>query len=458
METCSSNCSALIIEPEKTVDKPVEGLKPYIELRANRDIDSGDVVLSKQTISNVATSIPEEVEAKRRAGSYNDLYCNGCASLLAVPLQCPSLFVRTQTPTNSDIRPGASAEESSHDLSSAHRPRSLPTPSSPRQGFMFCRTNHLVPTCSSACRELTEAFDNGICRTKIEQGLRQSHFNDPKPRSMADCKTQCLRDLIFLRHITIALNLGESPLRSNDLRFATSGPNMRGIEDCEVEPWSFISHVVRPIRYIHQLFENTNTDQFVNLGILDGWIINTLLVKINRAMRITKGPRYVKCFGADGMLDTAFGPWDERWEGLAEILKNQEDKTHWIASIDSLFNMIRIADPVLGETPNVTVVLREGVNVYAIETDAGPAIKAGEPLLRAAEGLEAPAVNERLHTEDLPGPMEETHDGEEVHSGDTSEFLEEFSADGEDLEDENDADELGGEGMEVDGGDFQLFD
>ena len=105
VETCSGNCSALVIEPEETVDTPVEGPRPYIELRANRDIDSGDLVLSEQTISNVATSIPEEVEAKRRAGRYNDHYCNGCASLLAVPLQYPSLFVRTRTPTNSEVPP-----------------------------------------------------------------------------------------------------------------------------------------------------------------------------------------------------------------------------------------------------------------------------------------------------------------------------------------------------------------
>ena len=45
--------------------------------------------------------------------------------------------------------------------------------------------------------------------------------------------------------------------------------------------------------------------------------------------------------------------------------------------------MIRIADPAKGEKPNVAVVRREGVNVYAA---AEQGIRAGETLLRAGGG------------------------------------------------------------------------
>lgn len=437
----------MVVEPEKKDDTPVEDAKPYVELRAKRDINSGDLVLSEQTISNITTSIPEQVEAKRRAGIFDHYYCNSCASLLAVPRQCPNRFQTTNNTSQGDLSTGANVTRGAQQpLGNGH------------QDFMFCRANHMAPTCSAACRELSEDFDKGICGTRIEQKLRQSHFYDPKPRSIADCKTQCLRDLIFLRHITVAMNLDKSPLDINDLIFATSGPNMQGIENSEVEPWSFVSHVIRPLRYLYQLFENTNTDQFLKLSQLDGWILYTLLIKINRVMRISQGPRYAKCFGVDGMLDTAFGPWDERWEELTKLPNVQEDSSIWIASIDSLYNTIRIADPTRGETPNVAVVQREGVNVYAMKTDGVPAIKAGEPLLRAADDAEAPVLDERLYAEDLQDRTEESQDGEEMHSGDTSEFLEESSAGEEDV---NDANELGGEAgeaMVVDDEDFQLFD
>ncbi len=417
VESYTASCSALIVQPEETDNTTAEGFKPYAELRAKEDINSGDFVLSERTISNVTTSIAEQIEANRDVSIY---YCYSCASLLAVPQQFPHQY---QSNTMTQGNPSTGAAQTS-----------------PGQDFT------LVNKCSAACRELSEGLENGLCGTKLEQKIRKSQFQDLKPRSITDRKTQCLRDLLFVRHITRAISLCKNPLQINDLVFATTGPNMRGIENSEVEPWSFVSHVVRPIRYLHQLFLNMGTDQFLNLSQVDGWVINTLLLKINRAMRISEGPRYVKRFGADGILDSAFGPWDKRWEPMIQLAKEQEDKSVWVASIESLFNMIRVADPVLGETPNVDVVWREGVNVYAVKTqDGGPAIKAGETLLRAADDVEDPPQNEELYTGDAPDPVDEKHDDEEVHSGDTSVFLEEDSADEDGLdavddEEENDED------------------
>ena len=295
---------------------------------------------------------------------------------------------------------------------------------------MFCSPDHMVPTCSAACRTMSEDFDEGMCHSKLEQRLRESRLNDPMPRPTTACKTRCLRDLIFLRHITMAINFDTHPLNLHDLMFSSSGPNIRDIESSEVEPWSFTSHVVRPLRDLQQLFKNTDTDQFDKLSQLDGWVLNTLLIKINRVMRISKGPRFVKCFRADGLLNTAFVPSDERWEGLTELPKEQVDTSIWIAGIDSLFNLIRIADPALGETPNVAVIQREGVNVYVVGTGSEPAIKAGESLLRAADDAEGPVLDKSLYAYDSRSRMQATNEQQEVeatHSGDTSEFLDEGS-------------------------------
>ena len=436
MESCSENCSASIIEQE-TDDTPLGDPKRYFELRANRDINSGDLVLSAQTISTVTTSIPEQVEEGRRNGITDHYYCNSCASMLVVPQQCPNTFQTPHRPAEVKFLPPIISQDQTKTIlvedgtfdAGATIQTHLPS-----QDFMFCRPDHIVPTCSATCRGLSKEFDNGICRTKIEQVIRQSQLNDIKPRSISDCKTQCLRDLIFLRHIAIAIERGHSPLRINDIMFAGSGPNMQDIEDDKVEPWSFTSHVVRPLGYLDHLFDKTPTDQFFKLRQLDGWIINTLLVKINRAMRISQGPRYVKCFRGDGILDSAFGPGDNRWESLTKLPKEQEDKAIWIASIDSAFNMIRIANPAKGEVPNVVVVQREGMNVYAMMTDRNPAIKAGEPLLRAPDGGEGLMADERLDM-DVMDEEDAEEDAEEVGSGGRSDFLEKVSNDEVDMED-----------------------
>lgn len=451
--------------------------KPHLELRANRDVKIGDLVLSEQTKSNVTTSIPEQIKANRLAGIFDHYYCNSCASLLAlliIPQDFTKKFQEPQSGSPPAARNSSALTFSSHNSNnmiqgnssigvsatrdsapSRHIARFSFAESSPHQAFMFCRPDHIVPTCSSNCRELSEDFDTGICGTNIERKLRQDHFNDLKPRSMTDRKTQCLRDLIFVRHITMAINFGESPLNIKDLVFATSGPNMRRNQITEVDPWSYASHVVRPLRYLDRLFAKTNTDQFFKLSQLDGWMLNTLLSKISRAMRVSKGPRYVKCFRADGTLDIAFGPWDRRWDGLTKTPKGKEDQSVWIAGIDPLFNMIRVADSAKGETPNVAVTHREGVHVFATKVHGrGPAISAGEPLLRAADGVDSLGfLGGRLYMEgDMSELVEEMgdddddgdgdFDGEdtELHSGDTSEFLREFSSDEEDFEDFEDGD------------------
>ena len=374
VEAHSQNCSAMIIQPEEAADS-IDDLKPYVELRAKMDINPGEIILSVLSIINLTTSTPEQVQARRQAGFTDQYYCNSCASLLVVPRECTKKFEKSIVPSTR----ASMTEHSEPSEPQSSEPSTLAPPSPP--DFMFCHPTHLIPTCSAACRGLGKDFDHGICHTKIEHRLRSTHFNDIYPRSTTDRNTQCLRDLIFVRLIARAMNLRKNPLGINDIMFATSGPDMRDIGYEEVEPWSFTSHVVRPLRYLDDLFRKTNTDQFERLAQVDGWMLNTLLVKINRVVNVSQTPRYVKYFRADGMLDTAFGPDDDRW---THVPTEPEDQSTWIASIDSLVWLVGIADPEKGETPNVTVVRREGVHVYA-----ATAIKAGEPLLRAGNEVEA---------------------------------------------------------------------
>lgn len=114
------------------------------------------------------------------------------------------------------------------------------------------------------------------------------------------------------------------------------------------------------------------------------------------------------------MLDKAYGPRDDRWDALTGH-EDHEDRAVWIASVDPLLNMIRIADPAKGENPNVAVVRREGVNVYAA---AEQGIRAGETLLRAGEGTEGSVAG-------VGGEAGGMFDGGEMRWRDKSEGTEE---------------------------------
>lgn len=276
---------------------------------------------------------------------------------------------------------------------------------------------------------MSDVFDKGLCDTNLERDLRWSHVKTLESRSKEYAKIQCLRDLLFLRAIVMAFNTGRNPVQIHEIAFATCGPNMRGSNLGEngemVEPWSFTSHVVRPVRYLYQIFEGTLTNQFLRLSQVDGWMVNTLLAKINRAMCVSDGPRYAKSFGADGMLAEEFGPWDQRWDGLTvnhhsdnategkgkekqeeenDDDDSKENSTTWIASINPLLNMIRIADPAKGEIPNVVIVHTAQVRVFAAERgDGGVVIQLGESLLRAKdEGTTEDFYEELRDMERLP--------------------------------------------------------
>lgn len=490
VESCTDKCSAWLIQEEESDSKL------YIDLRAKQDIKSGDLILSEQVVFKVTTSDPEQVEDERLGGTLDHYYCNSCASLLVVPLQCPNEYQRNGTPVASEISPGIptlsplslSFQDPSNTIqgssstgisTTVHLRQSLGNPAVPsmsapqpsRRDFMFCSSDHLVPTCSAYCRGLSKDIDIGLCDTDIEQSLRRSYLNAPESRSVEDTKIQCLRDLLFLRAVTMAINVRGNPLQIAEIIFATCGPNMRGSildESGEmVEPWSFVSHVVRPVHYLHRLFENTKTNQFLKLRQVDGWIVNTLLAKINRAMRVSDGPRYAKSFGADGMLADEFGPWDQRWDDLTtnhhsnnatngkekeKQKKNDDDnkeKSTWIASLNPLLNMIRIADPAKGEIPNVVIVQTDRVNVFAVQTeDGGVVIRAGEPLLRAKEGATeemydgdgyAEEMEESEEMGDMEGMYDEDGDGDADAdaNGDMDHDTTDHDADAQDSHSEN---------------------
>ena len=438
VQKCTRTCSTHVLTPANTDN---QSQKPYLELRANEDILPGARVLSEQSISSVTTSIPEDVIANSRLEGVDYYYCDACSTLLAIQGDCPDYYHGSTVPL--PVAPGAprlSMELSptleirsyggndgdspvpedlgadpvlfsgGHDLdtsetspghsNAAQSPDSLAFndgASTASPDFMFCCPTHILPTCSKHCRILSANFDRGLCHTSIERELRQSYLPAPGARlkTLAERKKLCLRDLIFVRTLATTLNLDDRhPLNHEDILFATFDPNSQHNGERQEETWSLHENVVRPITYIHQLCYYLDVDPFTCLEQTDGWMINTLVSKINHSMRVSKGPRYIKYFDTEGNVETTFDQSHELWEGLALTGASNEEEQVWIGTLNPVFNLIRVADDSKGEKPNVVVIQKEGIHVFAASE-----IKEGEPLLRAADGVEGPRPTEEMLNE-----------------------------------------------------------
>lgn len=419
----TSNCSPHFIDTEDIWD---ETSKLYVELRADRDINAGELVLSERTRSNVTTSIPEEIHDDPIPPPSHRYYCDTCSYLMIVPLECPIRYKHGGVPVKAPSPPSASPtiSESSLDSNNAaygsddystdpqifsktrpSNPRytssspitilppdtppphlsNTPTPSSPPD-FMFCSPKHLVPTCSPACRKASSSFDHGLHHTSIERDLRTDHLlPPPTPKPLERRKQQCLIDLLVLRIFANACSTDMHPLQDNDLVFATCGPNHRHALERE-RTWSFADDVVRPLHFLDRVFAQVGTDQFSRLEVCDGWVLSTLVAKIESAMRVFRKPGFAKVFDREGKVERAVCAGEEGWSGVL-CEKGGGDGEVWCASVSPIFNMIRVADPAKGERANVRVVRREGVLCYAVSGDGTePAVRAGEALLRAADG------------------------------------------------------------------------
>ena len=146
-ENCNDTVSAVVVDPQGTEGKQAKGPKPHVELRAARDIESGELLTDEKTISNVTTFILEPIKEDEgtqakglkpvllvqkasnvttsilAAGILELSYCIGCASLLAVPRK---LALRVQ------------------------------------KEQVFKRPEYVVPACSGTCRQLRLDLVKGL--------------------------------------------------------------------------------------------------------------------------------------------------------------------------------------------------------------------------------------------------------------------------------------------------------
>jgi len=132
--------------------------------------------------------------------------------------------------------------------------------------------------------------------------------------------------------------------------------NKRSRNNPTLIPWSYDNNVVRTI---HSLYTMGGPELALDVKNFDGWVLNTLMAKIESGMRITKHPRMEKTFDEKGDLirQTPFvlpGPGSDD-SSNASTWNNEEV---WVGSLHPVASLI--CHPGEGESANVTTFENDG--------------------------------------------------------------------------------------------------
>lgn len=405
---------------------------PTVGLAAARDIYPGEVALTESSIIQVSTE---------STGWSEKYFCDGCGASLILPneylhsiysrprgwspLATSSASLSTHKNTSDDDSqsetdvPIFSQQQKKDPDSFPSPPRSPRTPNPPappphraqtkEPEFRLCPSCGEVAFCTAECEVQSSAFHNPLCTTWTESELREGYRNKgPNGNTSVHPKLHCIHDLLFVRLIAIALESNSHPLAVSEVRYLNGGlwprpippssppaadpnpsdpygsptPPPQRSENRKSLPWSFESHVLRPLRYLARIGIDPHYS-FEDLEKWDGWVINTLYAKIECSVRVTRGARVWKRYDAGGEVvaegamreGVEAGKGEEKREdeeqkggdGKGEGGEKEESRAGnevWIGSLHTVLSMVGVASEERGERANVAI--REGGKVECV--------------------------------------------------------------------------------------------
>ncbi|KAI9695665.1 MAG: hypothetical protein M1836_006117 [Candelina mexicana] len=247
---------------------------------------------------------------------------------------------------------------------------STPSPINSSGSPCLCATCGIALYCSQDCLSFAKSkFHSPLCDSVIEDRIRDQTLmyavQKRATKGLRDSKgwtepeEQCLRELLLARILAIAVKTGRHPLEIDEVRFLGGGEwkardlqalvNYSSEEDedmdwssnaCNSEkssfgsgaqnlaekerekdmPWSLALNVEIP----YDILSRMNANPLKDLSRFDGWVINTLMAKIERSMRITEGARCVKVYG-------------EQRKGIGG---GKDGERVWVGSLHPVFSLI----------------------------------------------------------------------------------------------------------------------
>ncbi|KAL9597456.1 MAG: hypothetical protein Q9219_005148 [cf. Caloplaca sp. 3 TL-2023] len=401
--TSSSSCIPTAI------DQSSIGLLPRINMRASsKDHLPGDLLFHERCPWHVTTSQPDDVLSnwKTDPAGHIRMYCDTCATALLMPSELVLNVITQAASRRSSTATGTRGDDNEENVDTQKRQRRLDWSASTH--LSFCSADHEALYCCRTCRRDRRPFDPGLHESKLESELRngkipttiepQQGVHPGHPRSLYNhSKTQTLYDLLLLRIYATALNQGDHPLELvKFLRGNFSPPDIHSgrLPDSKKPmevAWSFQNNIVRPFWIFNRYHEELGQDPLQYLRQSDGWVVNTLLAKIQHSTEIIRGATSGIIFNMDKENKTYCYRGLEKWvsdvPGAIYESEAAMDEV-WVARLDPLVSMIRIADEANGEKPNCWLKYEEGVKVIAGQPDdprdkQDVAVKQGEALLRA---------------------------------------------------------------------------
>ncbi|KAL8646596.1 MAG: hypothetical protein Q9210_006047 [Variospora velana] len=391
-------------------DQSSVGLQARIGLHASRDYLPGDHILYDCGSWNVTTDSPDkllETWHKRQEDCFR-LYCDACATVLLLPDALLTYI------TADAILAHFSKMEAKRRLKNTISKNSLDDEEREkrvswalRTHVTWCARNHAVIYCSSTCRKRSRVFDPGVHELQIESTIRSDkipttalpteNLSPSHPRSLyAHSKAQTLYDLLLLRIYASALNQEKHPLElvkflRGGLCRPWAGTQNQASRTTNFMPWSFNNNIVRPVWIVNQFHESLNQNPLRYLRQSDGWVINTLLAKIQHSTNITTGAMSAFTYRINDEEKSCYSRGLDQWVGNQSEAVYESDeafKEVWVARLDPLVSLIRVADEARGEKPNCWLKYEHGVRVIAGQPDdpsdkQGVAVSMGESLLRA---------------------------------------------------------------------------
>lgn len=147
----------------------------------------------------------------------------------------------------------------------------------------------------------------------------------------------------------------------------------------EMVDWSFENNVRFPLRVIHEVFHRecpkTALRALLDVTLFDGWMLETIRVKVEANMRIQRLPKLEINFDEEGKVASQFNYEQQVVESAYSPPLFRSDNDNWMASLHPLCSGIRKAG--LSETPNVRLFDRDG----ALVVSATRRIDVGDALL-----------------------------------------------------------------------------
>ncbi|KAL8706974.1 MAG: hypothetical protein Q9201_000022 [Fulgogasparrea decipioides] len=408
--TCTETCTPAV------VDQSSLNLMPSIQMRAAKDHLPGDTLIYERSPWHVTTNDPATTLKERKFTKARclRLYCDTCATALLMPEELVGTLLVNSGPQKAPAEKSSPTPCGDQQTDSEKKRRRLKW--CMKTQISFCDTQHQAVYCSKTCRRKRRHFDPGLHDTKIERDLRQEKFptNDPPLQNMAPAhprgfychsKVQTLRELLFLRIYSSALNADVHPLELVKFLRGNLSPGNAPIilpptdeqppppsetRPAPVASWSFTNNIVTPIWCINRYHAGVKQDPFQHLRQSDGWVINTLIAKIQASVEISRGAMSAIIYNMEEESKTycyrGLEPWvDNVWDAVYESEKSFDDV--WVGLLDPVASIIRIADETKGEKPNCWLKYEEGVRVIAGQPDDPPdkqdvAVRQGELLLR----------------------------------------------------------------------------